>query len=175
MIRQNPKGILLLTGTVGTGKTTSAIEIIEQLADMGLPCAVIDLDWLGWINVGADFHEYETLIAQNVISVWPNYHALGVKYLVLARGFTQREPVQTLKKAFPDTPMTIVRLIASKETITMRLTQRDSGETLREHLEELNEMDRIMDELQLEDEIIITDAVSVKNVAQQIVNLIDWK
>jgi adenylylsulfate kinase-like enzyme len=38
-----PKGILILTGTVGTGKTTVAAKIGEQLADAGLPNAVVDL------------------------------------------------------------------------------------------------------------------------------------
>jgi len=76
-----PKGILLITGTVGSGKTTVAIDVGEQLADMGLPNAVIDLDWLGWVNIGSKFNEYDQLIMQNVITMWPNYRVVGVEYL----------------------------------------------------------------------------------------------
>lgn len=172
--QNQPKGILLITGTVGSGKTTVAAEIGEQLADMGLLNAVIDLDWLGWVNAGDDFHEYDQLIMQNVISTWPNYRAIGVEYLVLARGLIHREPVDILRNAFPNTVCTIVRLIASKETIQKRLSQRDSGETLREHLSEMGEFSQLMDKLQLEDAVVQNDNLSVEGSAQQIINITGW-
>jgi len=170
-----PKGILLITGTVGTGKTTVAAEIGEPLADMGLLNAVIDLDWLGWVNAGDDFHEYDQLIMQNVISTWLNYRAIGVEYLVLARGLIHREPAEILRNAFPNTPITIVRLIASKETIQKRLSQRDSGETLREHLDEMDKMNQVMDALHLESASIDNDGLSVEETAQQIIAITHWK
>jgi len=117
-----PKGILLLTGTVGTGKTTVATEIGDQLSKMNLPNAVIDLDWLGWVNVGDEFDRYDQLIMQNLISSWQNYHAVGVNYLVLARALLQREPADILTEAFPNTSITIIRLTAAKETIEQRLS-----------------------------------------------------
>ena len=145
--RQEPKGILLITGTVGSGKTTVATEVGEQLADMSLPNAVIDLDWLGWVNVGNDFKAYDQLIMQNIISTWPNYRKIGVEYLVLARMLLQREPLDVLAKAFPGTPIITVKLVASKNTLEKRLSQRDSGETLQEHLGEIESMNKVLDEL----------------------------
>jgi len=174
-MNEDPKGILLLTGTVGTGKTTVAVEIIEQLADMGLHCAVIDLDWLGWVNAGDDFHQYDKLIVQNVISVWPNYCAVGVEYLVLARGLTHREPVQTLQNVFSSTPIKVIRLIASRDILIKRLSQRDSGETLHEHLAEMNELNQIMDDLQLEEAAIVTDNLPVNMIAERIIDVTGWK
>ena len=38
--------VLLLTGTVGSGKTTIALEINDVLAEMQIPNAAIDLDAL---------------------------------------------------------------------------------------------------------------------------------
>lgn len=173
--KQEPEGILLITGTVGTGKTTVVVEIGEQLTDMGLPNAVIDLDWLGWVNAGDNFQEYDQLIMQNLITVWPNYRAIGVAYLVLARGFIHREPVDMLKSSFSNTPITIIRLMPSKETIERRLSQRDSGETLREHLEEMSKFSQLMDELHLEDTSINNDDLSVEETAQQSINFTGWK
>ena len=174
-INSDPKGILLLTGTVGTGKTTVIAEIGDQLAATGLPNAVIDLDWLGWVNLGVHFHQYERLIMQNLSSTWQNYRAVGVDYLVLARGLLQLEPVDMLKDAFPGTPVTIIRLLASKETIRRRLTQRDSGETLREHLNEMDRMNQIMDNLCLEDAIVVNDGLSVEEIAEQVIHIAGWK
>ncbi len=171
----DPKGILLLTGTVGTGKTIVASAIGDQLADIGLPNAVIDLDWLGWVNVGDDFHRYALLIMQNLLSIWQNYCAVGVEYLVLARAFLHREPVVILTNAFPNTPITIIRLAASHETIRKRLSKRDSDEILREHLAEMEKMDQVMDELHLEHSTVATDSISVAEVARQVINIASWK
>ena len=170
-----PAGILLITGTVGVGKTTVATEIGEQLADMNLPNAVIDLDWFGWVNVGNDFKGYDQLIAQNITATWQNYHSAGVKYLVLARGLLHRELVTVLENAFPKTSIIIVRLAASKDTIEKRLSQRDKGETLREHLDEVDTMNRVMDELHLESVSINNDKLSVEETAQQIIASTHWK
>lgn len=173
-MEHGPKGILLLTGTVGTGKTTVAAEVGEQLADIGLPNAVIDLDWLGWVNVGEDFRGYDQLIMQNLVSSWENYRGAGVEYLVLARALIQREPFELLTEVFPHAPITVVRLVASRETVEKRLSQRDSGETLREHLAEMDEMNKIMDELQLEHATVTNDDVSVEEIARQVVGIAGW-
>lgn len=174
-INSDPKGILLLTGTVGTGKTTVVAAIGDQLVNAGFPNAVIDLDWFGWSNAGNGFHQYDRLIVQNLFSTWQNYRAVGVEYLILARGLLQHEPVDMLKDAFPTTPVTIVRLLASRETAQKRLTQRDSGKTLREHLNEMDEMNQIMDELKLEYATVETDAISVEEIAQRVITITGWK
>lgn len=170
-----PKGILVLTGTVGAGKTTVAAEIGDRLADAGLPNAVVDLDWLGWVNAGDEFHGHDLLIVQNLVSCWTNYRAVGVEYLVLARALLQREPLDILGQTFSRTPVIVVRLVASKETIEKRLSQRDSGEALREHLAEMEEMNRVMDKLHLEHAVVATDGVSVEALARQIISIAGWK
>lgn len=171
----NPRGILLLTGTVGSGKTTVAAAIGEQLADILLSNAVIDLDWLGWVNAGDDFHDYDQLIMQNMISIWPNYRAIGVQYLILARALLHREPLDILANAFPNTSITVFRLIASKDTIEKRLSQRDAGRTLREHLEEMDKMNQLMDKLSLEHATVNNDGLSAEETARRIINITGWK
>ena len=173
--KDQPKGILFITGTVGSGKTTVATEIGEQLARMGLPNAVIDLDWFGWVNVGGDFNGYDQLIMQNVISTWPNYRSVGVQYLVLARMLLQREPLDVIRRSFPNTLITVVRLTAPKDTLEKRLSQRDSGETLREHLDEMESMNAILDKLHLEDATIRNEDGKVQETAEQIIQIIGWK
>lgn len=170
-----PKVILLLTGTVGTGKTSVAAEIGEQLDDIGLRNAVVDMDWLGWVNAGDDYDGYDLLIMQKLISVWPNYHSIGIEYLVLARGLIHREPVDLLKRTFPNSQIKIIRLIAAKETTQKRLSQRDRCETLREHISELDEMNQLMDKLHLENIIISTDGRSVEAIAAQITSMSGWQ
>ena len=111
---------------------------------------------------------------QNLLATWQNYRVIGVEYLVLARALLQREPVEILKNAFPNTPITIVRLTASYETIKKRLSKRDSDTVLCEHLAEMEEMDRVMDELHLEQTTVATDSISVTEAARQIIDIANW-
>ena len=43
---------VLLTGPLGSGKTSVALEVGELLGSAGVPHAVIDLDWLCWAGPG---------------------------------------------------------------------------------------------------------------------------
>jgi Ni2+-binding GTPase involved in maturation of urease and hydrogenase len=45
-----PARAILLTGTVGSGKTSVAIEIGELLERGGASYALVDLDWLAWLR-----------------------------------------------------------------------------------------------------------------------------
>jgi hypothetical protein len=55
---------LLLTGTVGSGKTAVATEMGLLLEERELPSAIVDLDWLGWVHLGTAFEGVERLIRE---------------------------------------------------------------------------------------------------------------
>ena len=76
---------LLINGTVGSGKTTTADAIGTQLRDRGVPHAVIDLDWLrnAWpAPVGDPFNDLIGL--QNLESMITNFRSAGIQRFVLA-------------------------------------------------------------------------------------------
>ncbi|PHV11885.1 adenylyl-sulfate kinase [Chitinimonas sp. BJB300] len=173
----DPKGILLLTGTLGSGKTTVATEVGRQLEETGVASAVIDLDWLCWANLGDSFpdHQYDQLILQNLLSIWPNFCAVGVEYLVLPRGLLDNTLPVALRQAFLQTPLTVIRLHASLQTVEARLTRRDTGETLDEHLRESAPMTATIENLKLEDAVVHNDGQSVADVAQQIRDILAWQ
>jgi CobQ/CobB/MinD/ParA family nucleotide binding protein len=124
---------LLLTGTLGSGKTAVAAALGEALAARGRRVAVVDLDWLGWVwpTGGAD-----RLIAANLAAIAGNYRAAGIQDLVLARLLLTAEALAGLHTALPETPLRVVRLTASEATLEARLRRRDSGSELAGHLAE---------------------------------------
>ena len=65
----------LITGLIGTGKSSVAIEMADVLEQPGLPYAVIDLDCLcwGWAG-GAEGSEHRMMLA-NLAPVMTNYLA----------------------------------------------------------------------------------------------------
>src|SRR6266516_1552676 len=127
---------LLLTGTIGTGKTAVATEVGVLLEERRLPCAVIDLDWLNWVSVGDGFDGYDELLAANLAAIWPNFRAAGVRWFVLARALQDLGLLTLLREALPEPRLTVVQLTAPPEVVAERLRRRDSGETLAGHLQE---------------------------------------
>ena len=90
MIEEERVRALLLTGTIGSGKTAAAAEIGLLLEAEQLPSAIVDLDWLGWVHLGASFEGVEELIARNLAAIWPNLRSAGVGHLVLVRAIHRR-------------------------------------------------------------------------------------
>jgi hypothetical protein len=165
---------LLLTGTVGSGKTVVAIEVGHILEQQGKPAAVVDLDWLGWLHLRSSTVTADQLIARNLAAIWPHLREAGMRYAVLARAILEPDGLGALRLAVPHADLTVVRLTASPGTIEGRLRQRDSGEELREHLHESLEMSRAMDQARLEDIVVAGDGRSPGEVALEVLQRVGW-
>jgi adenylylsulfate kinase-like enzyme len=75
----------LLTGPVGAGKTTLAVEIGEILREAGQAHAVIELDWLAWCEPPAGSSETRRqLVLENLAATLRNYEAAEIRRFVLA-------------------------------------------------------------------------------------------
>src|SRR4029077_7875396 len=62
---------ILLTGTVGSGKTAVAIEIGERLDQAGHAYALVDLDWLGWVRPSPTSRRSQrSILAENLRLIW---------------------------------------------------------------------------------------------------------
>ncbi len=165
---------LLLTGTVGSGKTVVAIEIGHMLEQQGKPAAVVDLDWLGWLHLHPSSISADQLIARNLAAIWPNLREAGMRYAVLARAVLGRDALDALRVAIPEADLVVVRLTASPGTIEGRLGQRDSGQELDEHLRESMEMSRVMDQAGLEETSVVTDDQAPREVAREVLERVGW-
>jgi adenylylsulfate kinase-like enzyme len=165
---------LLLTGTVGAGKTVVAIEIGHILERQGKSAAVVDLDWLGWLHMRSSAVSADQLIARNLAAIWPNLREAGMSHAVLARAILSRDGLEALRVAAPEAALTVVRLTASPSTIERRLRQRDSGKELEEHLRESTEMSRAMDREALEDTSVANDDRSPTEGAREVLERVGW-
>jgi hypothetical protein len=167
--------VVLITGTVGSGKTALAADVGELLADREPPTAVIDLDWLGWMSASRRGSiAVDQLILSNLAAVWPNFQAAGAGRLVLARTVLNRELVDGLHDAIGPVSLTIVRVTASAGTIAARLSDRDTGAVLTEHLAEATEFARVLDEIRAEDFQVSNDGRPIRDVSMEVIAGLGW-
>jgi Cdc6-like AAA superfamily ATPase len=162
---------VLLTGTVGTGKSAVIMEICDLLGERGEKAAAIDLDWLGWTT---SVDDVDDLIARNLAAVWPNLRSAGVRYLALARVVPTPLVLDNLRKALPEVELEVVRLVVPLEVVESRLRRRDTGTELEEHLVEAAHFEDIIIRVNLEDHRVDNAGRSVREVALEILETVRW-
>jgi len=113
---------LVITGAYGTGKTTLAAEIAELLADHHIPCAAIDLDWLGWFWLPEEReHTVNDIVVANLRAVAHTYEAAGVSHLLLAGTIRTRHELDQLAVVVPG-PLRVLQLSVPLAEIARRLS-----------------------------------------------------
>jgi hypothetical protein len=109
-----------------------------QLAAAGLRHAAIETDELDRISPLPSASELEELRAGmtdiseiNLASLWGNYRALGCDRLILSGVMVFLDEARKwIGRAIPNADFTIVRLLASKETLLSRLEKREIGSSI---------------------------------------------
>jgi GTPase SAR1 family protein len=126
---------LLLVGTVGSGKTTVLLELGRHLSVDGEPHALVDLDWLAWVDPSptSELSVHEILVA-NLAAAVETFRRAGVTRLVLARHLTRAEDLASIEAALGGAELAVVRLDAPAAVLEARIRSRDSGRELEAHL-----------------------------------------
>ena len=120
--------VVVITGPVGTGKTTAADALAEFLADQGQAVAMIDLDSLRAVwpaNPDDPFHAQ--LGIANLTAIWPNLAERGVHYLLLTDAVEHPGQRDDYQRAVPGARVTIVRLEVPLDIVHDRLRGRRSA------------------------------------------------
>jgi adenylylsulfate kinase len=171
-----PARAILVTGTVGSGKTSVAIEIGELLEADDVPYALVDLDWLGWLRPApASLVTQRSALAENLGLVWRTFCEAGVERLVLARYVEDREQLDAFRDALPGVELFVVRLVAPQALVERRLKARDSGAQLAEHLAEAAAFAARGEQAALEDAVVENGERSLRDVAGEVLTAAGWR
>ncbi|MFF5141882.1 hypothetical protein ACFY6U_19485 [Streptomyces sp. NPDC013157] len=167
---------LLITGTVGVGKTSVAEAMGELLAEAEIPNAVMDLDRLcqSWPTPPADRFNVGMLL-RNLRCVAGHYLDAGVTRLVLAGVAESRTERDHYEEAI-GIGLSVCRLRAHLPAVHQRLAHRhgDDHDGLRRHLNRAGELDRILDRAAVEDFTVDATEDSVTAVATAVLRTADW-
>jgi energy-coupling factor transporter ATP-binding protein EcfA2 len=126
---------ILLTGHVGSGKTTVLHALDELLAERTEPYALVDLDWLAWVrpSAAATLTVRDALVT-NLAALWKTYCRAGVERLVLSRAVQDSEELRAITDTLGSVEIFVARLAVPRTALEGRLRERDSGAQLAEHL-----------------------------------------
>jgi len=165
---------LLLTGTVGVGKTTTADAVGGRLRARGVPHAVVDLDELRrcWPAPPDDpFHS--ALGLANLAAVARGYRAAGAEWLVLA-GVCESWEERDQHAAALEVPLQVVRLLAPEAVVAPRLRARHAAdpEGLAWHLHRRGELDAVLDAAGVADAAVAVDGLAPPAVADAVLRAV---
>jgi predicted kinase len=167
----NTPEVLVLNGSPGSGKSTLANEIAEQLRELGVAHAVIDVD-----ELARTYPEQERSFQwDNLRSIWPRYATLPNIKVVLPVLLDTEEDLRQLRAAVPATKFTICELTASESALKERVTAREPNEYWQSKLRGL--VDKYNQRKQNErfgDFRINTEEGSIVDTAKRILQNVAW-
>ena len=178
--------VIIISGRAGSGKTSVAFEVCEQLRRHGIPHANIDTDYLDDIwpqENGPD------LLLKNLAAIWSTYyHDRGCRRLILSGTSTIIDTSQiqeTIKQASQDSAETVENkvmqvkigafiLTAEDSVASERLKKREIGSALERHLASSNKWGRLFNDFPVWAYRIPTDGQNVENIAANVLQSAGW-
>jgi hypothetical protein len=165
--------LLLITGTVGAGKSAVAAEISEILSDQKVSHAFVDLDALSYCWPPRGRFNRETAL-ENLASLWTNFQAAGIQRLVVAAVVETPADWQQVVAAVPGAAVVICRLVAPQAIRESRLRGRETGRGLAWHLARTVALEEILEQANLEDFRVENGARALGVVALEVLQRAGW-
>jgi adenylylsulfate kinase len=167
---------LLISGTVGSGKTTVAGQVGELLTKAQVAHAIVDLDELrrAWPAPPDDRFNL-ALCLRNLTAVSRTYRAAGATRLVLAGVVESRAERRRYEQAVA-VPLRLARLEVDLAVVRSRLARRHEGDPagLRWHLDRSGELDAILRAAQVEDAAVPASHGTPEQVAAAVLAAVGW-
>src|ERR1700751_633301 len=120
------ESLLIITGTMGAGKTAVLGEASDILAQRQVVHAAIDLDALGVAHLPSAVPN-DGVMHDNLRSICRNYSALGVQRFLVARAIEDSAQLRLYRDIIPAANTLVCSLTASVETMKRRIQMRELG------------------------------------------------
>jgi hypothetical protein len=167
------ESLLIITGTMGAGKTAAIGEASDILAQRQIVHAAIDLDALGLAHLPSVARS-DGVMYDNLRSICRNYAALGVQRFLVARAIEDGVQLKLCRDMIPAANTVVCRLTASIEAMERRVKMRDSGISQCEYVGRVAKLSDILDRAGLEDFVVINENRSLTDVALEMLVKAGW-
>jgi hypothetical protein len=167
------ESLLIITGSMGAGKTSVLAEASDILALRRIVHAAIDLDALGLAHLPSAA-DNDGVMYRNLESVCRNYAVLGVTRLLLARAMEDRGELELCSSVVAAANTQVCRLTAGIDTMQERVRKRESGVLQRQFVDRVTILDAILNLAALEDFSVINENRPLNEVAQEMLSKAGW-
>jgi len=164
--------LIVITGSMGAGKTTVLGEASDLLAARDVTHAAIDLDALGLLHLsGVQDHD---LTLSNLASVCNNYSAAGIRRLLIAAAVESRAGLDRIVTATSAKRVVVCRLCATLPVMEARVTARERGLFAKQYIGRVPVLEKLIDTAAVEDFTITTTEAPVTEVAREMLVRSGW-
>ena len=163
--------VLIISGSMGAGKSTVLAEASDILCAEGVTHAAIDLDALtiGHLPPNATF-----LLERNLAALWNNYAKFGIRRVILAGAIETPERLEEIRRSIPDARIVIARVLASLRTMQHRIRWRERGMLQSEFIERVSLLEAELDAADLHDFVVDNESRPVTAVARELLTTAGW-
>lgn len=165
--------MLIITGTMGAGKSAVLAEASDLLTLRNITHAAIDLDALGLAHLPSA-GKSDGVMYRNLESVCKNYAALGVRRYLVARAMESRAELELCRSAVSATKVVVCRLTANIEVMRQRVKMRESGGSQQEFVARVKTLNAILDQSRLENFTVVNENRTLRDVANEMLVKAGW-
>jgi adenylylsulfate kinase-like enzyme len=164
--------VIVITGPVGSGKSTTAWALHDMLSDRRIPSALVDIDYLrcAWPQVTPWNAE---LGYDNFAAIAVNHQKIGVRCFVVADVVETQEQRHDYERSVPGSRVVIVRLNVVLENVMARLQLRETPDSIDWYLARAAELQALMESREIGDLVVDIDDHTPKDVAHEIFTCLD--
>jgi ribose 1,5-bisphosphokinase PhnN len=141
--------VIVISGTMGAGKTTVLGEASDILAERQVVHGVIDLD--GAAAVGLPEEATRHLAADNLAALFGNLVERGIEHVMVAVAVETRSDLQDLRRAMSEPEMVVCRLVAADGTLEQRIRVREPGMCQEQFVSRSRQLGAILEMAAVED------------------------
>ena len=164
--------ILVISGSMGAGKTTAMGEASDLLTARQIRHAAIDLDAISAHVVPGEVARH--LHQRNLAAIANNFLEAGVDVYLIAVAVDSGDVLADLHAAFDGAAIIVARLSASTQTMNARLRVREPGIRQAEFLERCRDLDHTLTVAGLDDFTVTNDHRSITAVAEELLTRAGW-
>jgi ribose 1,5-bisphosphokinase PhnN len=164
--------ILVISGSMGAGKTTVMGEASDLLMAREIQHAAIDLDAISLPLLPQPLSGQ--VYVRNLVAIAKNCRDAGIDRFLLAVALQDRADLAELRRAFDADAVTVARLTAPANTMAARLRAREPGMRQEEFVDRSRHLDGVLTTAALEDFSIDNDRRPVTTVAEELLARAGW-
>ena len=165
--------VLVLSGSVGSGKSTVGRCVARMLRDGDVPHALVDHEWLAYSwPVPPDDRCNEQAAARNLACMWSNFRSAGAERLIFCRVLEARSLLRYVTRAIPGAAAMVVQLRVPLELIRQRLSGREPQPDW--YLGAASALTGRLDASEVADFVVDNDERAPDEVAAEILSVVGW-